>query len=236
MTDTYPIAMDLRNAIPWESVTEAGGTPLLLVRHAETAWNRERRMLGRTDLPLNDLGREQADVLAAALAQTPLARVVSSPLSRAVQTATPVAATHGLPVDLDPDLTELDQGALDGQRSADLLEPYADFFLAWRADPGQTRVPGGETLGECQARGLAALSRIAAASEPGPPVLVVTHQMVLASVLCAVEGEPLRRYARYSQRNTTANLIGWRDGALYAVKLHLDAHLPPAPPPDRLAV
>ncbi len=193
-------------------------------------------MLGRTDLPLDEEGRAQALALAASCAELPLSAVLASPLSRATLTAQALAEPRGLPVLPVPGLVELDQGELDGQRSADLLARYADFFAAWRADPGDTRVPGGETLGECQERSWEALTRALEGRPPGPPALVVVHQMVLSSILCRALELPLRHYGLLSQRNTAMNLLGWSEGRLRVVALNLCEHLPPAPPPRRLAV
>ena len=79
---------------------------LLLVRHGETDWNREHRIQGHTDLPLNATGLEQARALAADLAATALAAVYSSDLARALQTATAVATAHRLAVRLDDPFKE----------------------------------------------------------------------------------------------------------------------------------
>lgn len=225
-----------RNAIPWEALAAAGEAPVLLVRHARTAWNHERRMLGRSDIPLDEEGRAQAAALAAWLAPVPLSRVASSPLSRAAQTAEALARPRGLEVELASGLVELDQGELDGQLSEELLTRHADFFEAWRRDPGATRVPGGETLGECQERAWSALEALLRDQPPGPPVVVVVHQMVLAALLCRALALPLRDYGRFSQRNTAMNLLSWRGGRLRAVALDLCPHLPPPPPKRPLAV
>ena len=225
-----------RNALPWESLAESGEVPVLLVRHAQTAWNRERRMLGRSDIPLDEEGTQQAACLAEWLAPVPLAEIFSSPLQRAMQTAAPLAAARGLSVTPVPGLAELDQGELDGQRSDALFERYADFFRAWRADPGATTVPGGESLGACQDRAWTALIDALAPQRPGPPVLLVVHQMVLSALLCRVTDMHLRRYGEHSQRNTAVNLLAWRDGALRLVSANLVEHLPPPPSPRPLPV
>ncbi len=185
-------------------------------------------MLGRSDIPLDEEGRAQAAALAAWTEDLPLSRVYASPLQRAMQTAQALAAPRGLPVEPVPGLVELDQGELDGQRSSTLLERYADFFAAWRADPGVARVPGGETLGECQRRSWDALHALLPAQRPGPPVLIVVHQMVLASLLCQVLDLPLRHYSMLSQQNTAMNLLAWSGGRLRVVALNLCPHLPPA--------
>ena len=102
---------------------------LLLVRHGQTAWNIERRLLGRTDVPLDAVGLDQAARLARRLATTRLAAVWSSPLTRAVQTATPLGAPR-----LDEGLVECDMGALEGLSGVEFVEKWPEVAAAWRAD------------------------------------------------------------------------------------------------------
>ena len=211
----------------WEPLQAGGHTPVLLVRHAQTAWNRERRMLGRSDIPLDEVGRAQAAALAAWLAPVPLASISSSPLSRAMQTAQALAEPRGLPVRPLEGLRELDQGELEGRPFQELLSEYATFFAAFRADPVTTCVPGGESLGACQRRAWEALEAALVEAEPGPPVALVVHQMVLSGLLCRALDLPLRHYSLLSQRNTAVNLLAWRDGQLRVVALNLCPHLPP---------
>src|SRR5262250_96750 len=71
---------------------------VLLLRHAETAWNRERRYQGWTDTPLSAAGLQQAEAAARELKEHPFVAVYSSPLQRARETAAPIAFAHGLEV------------------------------------------------------------------------------------------------------------------------------------------
>jgi len=188
------------------------GVRLLLARHGQTAWNRQRRFLGRSDIPLDETGLAQAQQLASALSPAALLpfrldRIVSSPLDRAQQTARAVSQLHGLPVELNPDLVEMDQGELEGQPGRVLLERYPELLRRWTSDPTHLRLPGGETLGECQARGVAALVAIARQSGDGSTVLVVSHQLVIASTLCAILGLPLRQFRQCSHENTAFSLV-----------------------------
>lgn len=224
------------NALPWEKLVHQGAVPVILLRHAQTSWNRERRLLGRSDIPLDAEGQAQARALADWLRAVPLGAIYASPLQRAMKTAAAVADGRPLTVEPVEGLVELDQGELDGQLSANLLDRYADFFAAWREDPATTRLPGGETLLECQDRAWAALQATLSRHQPGPPVLVVVHQMVLSSLLCRALDLPLRQYSAYSQRNTAVNLLAWSSGRLRVETLNVCDHLPEAPPPRRLAV
>jgi broad specificity phosphatase PhoE len=93
---------------------------ITLTRHGQTALNRGGRLQGRVDAPLSDFGRAQARALADALASQPVARVVSSPLGRARATAEVIAARHGIGIEVDDRLIELDYGEWDGVALADV--------------------------------------------------------------------------------------------------------------------
>ncbi len=213
------------NVLALPDRTSQRAVRLVLVRHGQTTWNRERRFLGRTDVPLDDIGIAQARNLAARLARTDLAAIYSSPLRRAADTAAAVAALHGLPVTPQDDLVELAQGELEGQESHILADRYPDFFAAWLADPTHARVPGGETLGECQSRGLRALRGVIGRAEAGTTVVVVSHQMVIASVLCGLLDRPLREFRAVGHHNGALSVLDAVDQGIEVVTINDRAHL-----------
>jgi broad specificity phosphatase PhoE len=137
---------------------------LLLVRHGRTAANASGLLLGRADPPLDDLGRRQADAIAAALPG--VTRVIASPLQRAQQTA----AAFGVPVETDDRWIELDYGAWDERPMTDVP---AATWARWRDDL-EYRPPSGETLGELGARVRPACEAVAAMAGEAD-VVVVTH-------------------------------------------------------------
>ena len=139
-----------------------------LVRHGESEANAARRFAGRTDSPLTERGREQAEVVAKVLAKMPFDRIVSSPLSRCRDTALVIARRHQLPVDLEPDLVEIDVGERTGtpfDEAHGLPEWRDDGFVAW---------PRGETLDQVLSRAHRVITRIAR-ENAGQRVLVVGH-------------------------------------------------------------
>jgi probable phosphoglycerate mutase len=165
----------------------AGRGIFFLVRHGETEWNRERRVMGRLGIPLSDAGRAQVDRLIPMLAPPGIAAVWTSPLSRARETADLLARGLGdLPVHVDEDLTEVDYGAWEGRTFAELVVEPA--YHAYHRDPEGAAVPGAsERLSEVRDRVLGALARIAAAL-PGERVLVVSHGDPIRLVLAACLG------------------------------------------------
>jgi probable phosphoglycerate mutase len=167
-------------------------TKLLLARHGETDWNRERRWQGHADPPLNDLGREQARQLADRLAGEPLAAIYSSDLRRAHETASIVARGKGMDVLVDRDLREIDIGRWSGLTHDEIRVRFPDDFRRWRE--GRTVVGrGGETHEELTTRVLAAARRIAAA-HPAEAVLIVSHGGALKTL--ALHAEAIERDRR----------------------------------------
>jgi broad specificity phosphatase PhoE len=150
-------------------------TTLLIARHGETDWNRERRWQGHADPPLNDAGREQALALAADVGDVDA--IYASDLRRARETAEIVAAENGAPVHLDERLREVDVGDWSGLTRDEIAARF----------PGATRWANGETREEMGGRVVAALLEIAAAHQGGR-VLVVTHGGPLGAVWVACGG------------------------------------------------
>lgn len=166
-------------------------TRILLARHGETEWNAIRRVQGWTDIPLSEKGYAQAEALAGRLDRTPLAAVYSSDLSRATQTAAPVAARQGLTVQTVPELREKGFGEWEGLTQADLERDYPALWHRYHVVRDlEALVPGGETWPQVQERLSVVLRRILAA-HPGAEetVLLVGHggsgRMVILEALGA---------------------------------------------------
>jgi probable phosphoglycerate mutase len=126
-----------------------------LFRHGETEWSKSGQHTGRTDLPLNDEGRERAEALGRHLAGRPFALVLSSPLSRALDTCR--LAGYGDQVQLIDDLLEWDYGAYEGRRTVDIRKDRPGWLL-WKDG-----VPGGETAEQVGARARRVIERAGAA-------------------------------------------------------------------------
>ncbi len=119
---------------------------LLLVRHGVTDWNREGRFQGHLDPPLSDAGLHEAELVGiriAADAGSP-ARIVSSSLHRASQTADAIGAATGMPVELDRRLIEIGQGEWEGRTHDEIAATDAERYEVWRTSDGLP--PGGETI------------------------------------------------------------------------------------------
>ncbi|MFZ7088731.1 histidine phosphatase family protein [Curtobacterium sp. RRHDQ10] len=147
-------------------------TLLYLVRHGETDWNKQRRIQGSTDIPLNDTGRRQAAEAAALLARRPFDAVVASPLSRALETGSVIATRLDLPTPTtDAGLVERSYGEAEGMTVEDIRRAFPDDVI-----------PGRESRAAVVARALETLGEIAVRFDGGR-VVVATHGAVIRSVV-----------------------------------------------------
>ena len=177
---------------------EPAPTRLVIVRHGETEWSRTSRHTGRTDIPLTDAGREGARELATILSGRTFTRVLSSPLTRAVETAR--LAGFGDRVELDDDLREWDYGVYEGRTRVDIAKEIPGWTV-WSKP-----IIGGETLDELGERA----DRVIAALLPtGGDVLLFSHGHFLR-VLAArwIEAAPVTA-SRLELWTATVSELGW---------------------------
>jgi broad specificity phosphatase PhoE len=190
--------------------TAAGPVPdapqhdLWLVRHGETEWARLGRHTGRTDVPLTDTGRQQARALGRRLAGHTFELVMTSPLSRAAETA--ALAGFGDVAVVDPDLQEWDYGALEGRLTADIR----DDFPGWTIWTGPW--PDGETIDEVAARADRVIARV---RTTGGDVLVFAHGHFLRVLAARWLGLPPASGGLFALTTATLSILGWeRDTAV----------------------
>lgn len=166
---------------------------LILVRHGVTAWNREGRWQGRLDPPLSDDGRREATLLAARVAADAdlrPARIISSSLGRALQSAQEIGGVIDVPVEPDDRLVEIGAGEWEGRTHDELEATDGERYRAWRSQESDVRPPGGEALDDVIGRVRELLSELDAT--PGPwPAMLVSHGgilRVLANLLFELPG------------------------------------------------
>jgi broad specificity phosphatase PhoE len=162
-------------------------TRLCLVRHGQTDWNLEGRYQGQSDVSLNGNGCAQSRSLAEQLKGQPILAIYTSSLQRAKETAEIIAAAVHLPITSEPRLAEINQGEWEGQLVDVIKARYTELWHQRTVDPASLRPPGGETVEEVARRVHAALNDIAH-TYPTGLVVVVSHGLALATVLCKVRG------------------------------------------------
>ena len=173
---------------------------IALIRHGQTDWNLALRMQGRSDIPLNDTGREQALVAASALAAEPWDVVVSSPLLRARETAEIIAAALDVPLGASYDeLLEQDFGVAEGTLVSELATRWPDRDFAGM-EPDEVVGP----------RGIRGLERIAL-DHPGARVLAVAHGTLIRYTLAAITGHETRQYPKLD--NASSSMVRFTDAS-----------------------
>ena len=173
---------------------------IALIRHGQTDWNLALRMQGRTDIPLNDTGRQQASVAASALAAEPWDVVVSSPLLRARETAEIIAAELGVPLGGSYDeLIEQDFGVAEGTLVSEMMTRWPDRDFAGK-EPDEVVGP----------RGIRGLERIAL-DHPGARVLAVAHGTLIRHTLATITGHETRHYPKLD--NASSSMVRFTDAS-----------------------
>jgi len=198
---------------------------LYLVRHGETESNRQGLAMGRADISLNERGRWQVQRLARTLAIEPLAAVYSSPLSRALDTARAIASEHGLPVQVEEGLIEMDIGEAEGLTYAEVRSRFPGLLEAWGGASGpEQAMPGGERLSDVQARAWEAIRAIAA-RHGGEVACAVTHNFAILSILTRVLGMELANFRRLHHSVAAISVLELRPDSALLLSLNDTCHL-----------
>jgi 2,3-bisphosphoglycerate-dependent phosphoglycerate mutase len=208
-------------------------TRIVAIRHGQTAWNAEARMQGQLDTPLDATGRWQAQQLALALQHETIDAIVASDLLRALQTALPLAETHGLRVRADHELRERSFGDFEGFTYAHIAQHWPEESARWRARDRTFAPPRGERLDAFYQRCVDVAERLAT-EYAGRAVAWVTHGGVLDCLYRAATRVALDAPRTWLLGNASINrllhgdqglmLVGWSDTR------HLDAQPPSAAP------
>jgi probable phosphoglycerate mutase len=168
-------------------------TDVLLIRHATNDWVGDRLAGWTPGVHLNEQGRGQAAALAERLAAWPIQAIYSSPLERAVETAQAVAAGRSLEIAIEDGVGESRYGDWTGQSIKELAK--APEWMQVQFTPGLARFPNGESLGEMQARAVAAVERLRRL-HPGAVIAIFSHADVIKAVAAYYAGVPFDLFQR----------------------------------------
>jgi broad specificity phosphatase PhoE len=162
-------------------------TTVHLIRHGRTALNAAGRFRGLADPPLDEEGLAEVARTAEALRGRPVAKVATSRLRRAVQTAQAVARVLELEPVVDPGLLDADMGAWEGFTREEAAARDPEAFARYVQDPRGAVVPGGDALADVEARVREAVE-VLAASHPGGEVVAVSHEAPIKLLVSAALG------------------------------------------------
>ncbi len=201
---------------------------LVLVRHAETDWNREGRYQGWRDTPLSSAGRVQAEAAGRLLAREPLVAVWSSPLQRARETAGAIAAPQRLPVREEEAFKEMRFGQWEGLTRDEVSVRFPSLYRAWVETPHLVSLPGGETLAEVRQRVLDGLEDLREAHE-GQRVCLVAHGVSIRILILEALGLGLDRLWSLQISSTGISELEFRDDWAAVHRMNTLVHLERVP-------
>jgi broad specificity phosphatase PhoE len=179
-------------------------TQIILVRHGQTPWNKDKIFRGSKDIPLNDTGREEARLAGEWLKGETIHAAYCSPLSRARDTGEAIASHHGLPVLDLPGLTDLCYGDWETLPLTEVKVRWAELYRQWEAAPHTVRFPQGETLDEVKDRALKAVAEVVQ-RHPGKTILLAAHRAVNKVLIAAIIGLDNSHFWRIGQDTTAIN-------------------------------
>lgn len=197
---------------------------VIIVRHGRTAWHVEGRCAGRGGVPLDEVGREQAERVAERLEGEGIVATFSSPVSRCLELAEISARGLGLEVQTDERLSEINLGHWEGKKLQELIEADRELVARWIQNPMSVGVPGGESLGEVQERGLEWL--LEASSRYGDStIMVCSHGALIRTMLSAVIGLPLENIFRLIVDLASISVFEYGPHSMSLASLNERSHL-----------
>jgi len=186
-------------------------TWLYLIRHGEIEGAGEGRFFGHTDVSLSATGLLQVEALARQLGAEPIDAVYASDLTRARQSASPLARSRGLAPVTVPALREMAMGRWEGLTFAEIQEREPELCARWLADPFAMPFPEGEGIADLRTRAVPALRRVVE-RHAGRRIAVVAHGGTNRVLLAEALGLPLGNIFRLAQDYAAWSLIEYRDG------------------------
>jgi len=199
-------------------------TSIYLVRHGQTAWNKEEIFRGRTDVPLDETGLKQAELAGEYFKGMEIHAIYSSPLSRAWQTAQKIAQFHDLKVQPLDGIIDMSFGNWEGRPHQEIREHDRETYRQWRDEPHLARLPGGESLDDVRLRSMASLEEVIR-SHPGKTLVLVSHRVVCKVLICAILGLDNSHFWQITQDTTAINLIQYKNGRYILSFMNETCHL-----------
>ncbi len=199
-------------------------TSVYLIRHGETAWNKEEIFRGRTDVPLNEIGLREAEFVGGYLKGMEIHAIYSSPLLRARETARRIAQFFNLKVQPLEGINDMSFGKWEGRPLKEVQISDREIYQQWREKPHLVRLPGGESLDEVRVRAMAALDEVVQYHH-GKNLVLVSHRVVNKVMICGVLGIDNSHFWQISQDTAAINRIQFQEGRYILSLLNETCHL-----------
>jgi broad specificity phosphatase PhoE len=201
-------------------------TSVYLVRHGQTAWNKEEIFRGRTDIPLDETGLKQAELAGEYFKGMQVHEIYASPLARAWETALKIAQFRNLKVRSLKGIIDMSFGRWEGRPHQDIQKNDGEIYRQWREEPHLVRLPGGETLEDVRVRAMTALEEMIQL-HGGKTLILVSHRVVNKVLICGILGIDNSHFWQISQDPTAINLIQYKNGKYVLSLMNETCHLKP---------
>ena len=190
------------------------GSRLLLVRHGETEWNRQKRFQGQIDVPLNNNGHAQARRASEFLANVKIDKAFSSPMLRPKDTALEILSKHpDIKLELFEELKEISHGLWEGKFEHEIEAEFAGQLDIWQSQPETVQMPEGENLQQVWDRIAIIWQKIVESVPAGETALVVAHDAVNKAILCLLFDFTPEQFWVFKQGNGGVSVIDYPQGA-----------------------
>jgi broad specificity phosphatase PhoE len=201
-------------------------TSIYLIRHGQTAWNKEEIFRGRTDISLNEIGLREAELVGEYLKGKDIHVIYSSPLSRAMETARRIAQVFNLKVQPLEGISDMSFGKWEGRPLKEVQILDRELYRQWREQPHLVRLPGGEGLEDVRVRSMAALEEVIRL-HAGNTLVLISHRVVTKVLICGILGIDNSHFWQIGQDTGAVNLIQFKEGRYVLSLLNETCHLKP---------
>ena len=199
-------------------------TSIYLVRHGQTAWNKEEIFRGRTDVPLDETGLKQAELAGQYFKGIEIHAIYSSPLSRAWQTAQKIAQIQTVKVEPLEGILDMSFGDWEGHAHQEIRKMDNETYRQWVESPHLVKLPGGESLDDVRGRAMAALEEVLR-KHSEKTIVLVSHRVVCKVMICAILGLDNSHFWQIAQDTTAINLIQYKKGKYILSLMNETCHL-----------
>lgn len=174
-------------------------THLILVRHGQTEWDKQNRIQGALDIPLNEGGKKEAEGISHELSRFKINQLYSSPASCSFSTACEIAIPHKLKVKKIDELSELNLGVWQGLLVKDVKKRYKKQYNIWKTSPTSGRPPKGESMRDGYDRAVSAMHKIID-KHKRENICIVSHDIILSALKCYLKNVELEKLWEFIQK------------------------------------
>ena len=199
-------------------------TSIYLVRHGQTAWNKEEIFRGRTDVPLDETGLKQAELAGQYFKGIEIHAIYSSPLSRAWQTAQKIAQIQTVKVEPLEGILDMSFGDWEGHAHQEIRKMDNETYRQWVESPHLVKLPGRESLDDVRGRAMAALEEVLR-KHSEKTIVLVSHRVVCKVMICTILGLDNSHFWQIAQDTTAINLIQYKKGKYILSLMNETCHL-----------